>query len=479
MKHTLVDEAASTSANGSDVRPTRGTREYRAITVALFAAGLTTFVSMYAAQALLPALTDAFDVAPAISALAVSVTTGMVALAIIPASVLSERFGRTRVMVTSAAVSSVLGVLLPLSPNIWVLLIGRAVQGIALAGIPAVAMAYLAEEIHTRDLGSAMGRYVAGTTIGGLIGRLVPSTVLDVASWRWAMEAASVLALVLAVVMTRKLPQSRNFRPQRVSPRIVLSNLAGHLRNPALAMLFALGFMLMGGFVSAYNFLGFRLLDAPFSLPEALVGLVFLMYLAGTYTSAVAGAAADRVGRGAVLLGAVLVMALGLAITLSTLLPLVLAGMLLFTGGFFAAHSVASGWVGLLAVEHRAEASSMYLFAYYLCSSVAGAGAGIAYAHGGWPATVGFVGALLAVAVPAASAMFRQTRRRDRLTLTAPSPGEDRDRSDDEEESGARPGDGTRRDVGRQTHNERHDRDCRHCDAEWDEPQVVEQSGQR
>ncbi|RDI30357.1 putative MFS family arabinose efflux permease [Rhodococcus sp. AG1013] len=435
MKNTVAGETVAGATNPRDDRPTRGSREYRAITLALFAAGLTTFVSMYSAQALLPALTDDFGVAPAVAALAVSVTTGMVAVAIIPASVLSERFGRTRVMVTSAAVSSVLGVLVPLSPSIEVLLVGRAVQGMALAGIPAVAMAYLAEEVGSRDLGSAMGRYIAGTTIGGLVGRLVPSAVLGVASWRWAMEAASVLALVLAVVMTRKLPPSRNFRPQRVHPRIVLANLAGHLRNPALATLFSLGFLLMGGFVSAYNFLGFRLLAEPFSLPEALVGLVFLMYLAGTYTSAAAGAAADRFGRATVLLGAVAVMAAGLVITLTPLLPLVLLGMLLFTGGFFAAHSVASGWVGLLATEHRAEASSMYLFSYYLGSSVAGAAAGVAYAWGGWPATVGFVGVLLVIAVAGASGMFRQSRpgpgRRVRASAGGPGRREHRDGSDE------------------------------------------------
>ncbi|WP_305093982.1 MFS transporter [Prescottella sp. R16] len=385
----------------------RGSRRYRAITVALFAAGLTTFVSMYSAQALLPALTDDFAVPPGVAALAVSVTTGLVALAIVPASVLSERFGRTRVMVVSATVSSVVGVLAPLSPNMAVLLTARALQGIALAGIPAVAMAYLAEEVHGRDLGSAMGRYIAGTTIGGLLGRLVPAAVLDVASWRWAMEVAALTALALAVVMTRTLPASHRFRPQRVHPRIVVANIAAHVREPALCTLFALGFLLMGGFVSAYNFLGFRLLAAPFSLPAAAVGLVFLLYLAGTWTSTAAGSAADRFGRPRVLLGAIVVMAVGLMVTLIPVLPVVLVGMLLFTGGFFAAHAVASGWVGLLATEHRAEASSMYLFAYYLGSSIAGACAGLAYAAGGWPATVVFVGALLVAAAASAATLRR------------------------------------------------------------------------
>ncbi|MFC9788723.1 MFS transporter [Rhodococcus sp. NPDC127528] len=403
-----VDMLTATAARSEPYR--RGSAGYTRITLALFAAGLATFVSMYSAQALLPALSEDFRVGPASAALAVSATTGVLALLIVPASVLSERFGRTRVMVFSAAASCAIGLLLPLSSSMGVLVAGRALQGATLAGIPAVAMAYLAEEVYHGDLGAAMGRYVAGTTIGGLVGRLVPSAVLDISDWRWAMAVASTLALLFAIVMTRTMPPSRHFRPQPVRPRVVLANLAGHLRNPALRVLFGLGFILMGGFVSAYNFLGFRLVDAPFGLPEAAVGLVFLMYLAGTVTSSVAGRVTDRLGRRWVLLAAVVVTAAGLVCTLSVRLPLVLAGMLLFTGGFFAAHSVASGWVGVLATAHRAEASALYLFSYYLGSSVAGAGAGVAYAAGGWPGTVAYIGVLMLVGLGLALTMTRVGR---------------------------------------------------------------------
>jgi predicted MFS family arabinose efflux permease len=399
--------ARATHRAGTPIPHERGSRGYRTITLSLFAAGLTTFISMYSAQALLPAYADGLHVSPAVSALSVSVTTGLLALAIVPASVLSERYGRTRVMVLSALVACAVGLLLPLSPNIGLLLAGRAIQGVALAGIPAVAMAYLAEEVHPKDLGAAMGRYVAGTTIGGLVGRLVPSAVVDVGSWRWAMEASAVLALVFAVVMIRTLPASQFFRPQRANPGTVLANVVTHLRDPSLRTLFALGFILMGGFVSVYNFLGFRLSAAPFGLPESVVGLVFLLYLAGTYTSAAAGALSDRIGRRRVLLGAVGTTAVGLALTVPDSLPVVLLGMALFTGGFFGAHSVAGGWVGRLATEHRAEASALYLLAYYLGSSIAGAVAGVAYAAAGWVGTAGFVGALLVVAIVLSVVMFR------------------------------------------------------------------------
>ncbi|EME23131.1 MFS transporter [Rhodococcus triatomae] len=405
-----------TLATHTDVRSEaepyrRGSAGYTRITLALFLAGLAAFVSMYSVQALLPALADDYDVAPAAAALTLSVTTGVLALVIVPASALSERYGRTRVMVVSAVASCTIGLLLPLSPTLEILIAGRALQGATLAGIPAVAMAYLAEEVDGGDLGAAMGRYVAGTTIGGLVGRMIPTTLLDVTTWRWAMQAAAVAALLSAVVMMRLMPASRRFRPQPVGLRVVAANLAEHLRDGRLRILFALAFILMGGFVSAYNYLGFRLLGEPFRLAPSLVALVFLIYLAGTVTSSTAGVLADRLGRRWVLLAALACSAAGIACTLVESLPWVLGGMVLFTAGFFAAHSVASGWVGLQATRHRAEASALYLFAYYLGSSVVGAGVGVAYGAVGWPGAVGCIAALLAVGLALAARLTMLSRR--------------------------------------------------------------------
>ncbi|QIS18761.1 MFS transporter [Nocardia terpenica] len=370
----------------------------RRITVALFAAGLTTFASMYSAQALLPSLSAAFAATPAHAALAVSLTTGLLALAIVPVSVLSGRFGRTRVMIASAVAASVIGLLLPFSPSLEVLLVGRAVQGLALAGVPAVAMAYLAEEIGAAGLGAAMGVYVAGTSIGGLAGRLIPAFTLEVASWRWGDAAVAVAAALCTVWFVRGLPPSRRFVPQPTGIRSLAADLAGHLRHRTLLPLFGVAFVLMGGFVSVYNFLGYRLIRAPFGLSEATAGLVFVMYLAGTASSTVAGRLADRLGRARVLGVSILTMAAGLALTVPDHLPVLLVGVLLCTAGFFGAHAVASAWVGAAAEGNRAAASSLYLFAYYLGSSLVGGAAGLAYAWHGWAGLAGYVGVLVVLA---------------------------------------------------------------------------------
>jgi predicted MFS family arabinose efflux permease len=188
-------------------------------------------------------------------------------------------------------------------------------------------------------------------------------------------------------------------------------NLAAHLRDTPLLCLFGLAFVLMGGFVTVYNFLGYRLIAGPFDLPATLAGLVFLLYLAGTVSSATAGRMSDSLGRSRVLVGAVILMIGGLALSLPDWLPTVLIGILLFTAGFFAAHSVASGWVSARATTHRAEASSLYLLGYYLGSSIVGALGGVAFTLAGWVGVAGYVGTFMLAAVILTWILVRATRR--------------------------------------------------------------------
>ncbi|GAA2104272.1 MFS transporter [Actinomadura alba] len=391
-----------------------GSSGLRRVNLALFAAGLTTFMALYSTQALLPALSHAFTVPPSTASLLVSLSTGTLALAVIPVSSLSERYGRTRVMIVCALIAAALGLIVPIAPTFPVLAAVRAAQGIALAGVPAVAMAYLAEEVHAEALGGAMGLYIAGNTVGGLLGRLVPGLVADLAGWRWGLGAIALASLACTLAFWALLPRSRLFSRGRAGRRTV----GGHLADPGLRRLYAIALLLMAGFATVYNFLGYRLVAAPFELPQLVIGLMFVMYLGGTWSSAAAGRLADRTGRRAVLAGSLAVMTAGLVLTLPGSVPAVGAGLLVFTTGFFAAHSVASGWVGLRARTARAQAASLYLFAYYLGGSVGGSFGGLAFERGGWPAVVVYVLVLTALAALAAARIGTRDRARSSAPIT-------------------------------------------------------------
>jgi YNFM family putative membrane transporter len=366
-------------------------------------AGLATFVLVYCVQGLLPTLAREFAVSSTTASLALSATTAGLALAVVPLSTVAESWGRARVMTWALAVSAVLGLLAPLSPSFAVLVGVRAAQGVALAALPALAMSHVTREVAARWLGGAMGVLIAGNSIGGLSGRLIAGLIADLCGWRLALAVIGGLSLACTLAFRLLLPPPVGPAPPKVRLRELGRPIRTHLADPGLACLFGVGFLLMGAFVTMYNYLGFRLMAPPFGLPGALTQLIFLGYLAGGWASTTAGRLGDRLGRRRVMWATSLVAVAGTWLTEPAWLPAVLVGLLLVTAGFFGAHSLASSWVGrraaLLSEGSPALASSLYLFAYYLGGSLAGSLGGLAYDHVGWVGVVGYVTALLGGAI--------------------------------------------------------------------------------
>ena len=264
----------------------------------------------------------------------------------------------------------------------------RLAQGVVLAGVPAVAMAYLNEEVEPRALGSAMGLYIAGNACGGMTGRILTAWLAELMSWRSAVAGIGLISLLLGGVFLYLLPPSRNFQRRPLRLGQLTASLIGHLRNPGLLCLYFLAFTCMGGFVTLYNYVTFRLLGPDFRLSQAEVALIFLAYAFGACGSSVMGRLVERFGRSQILFTALAVMAIGLLLTLFSQLFAVVVGIVVFTIGFFITHAIASAWVGLLADRARGQASSLYLFAYYLGSSISGTGGGFFYGAWGWHGVV-------------------------------------------------------------------------------------------
>ncbi|MER5637038.1 MFS transporter [Kitasatospora sp. NPDC002227] len=387
--------------SSADLRHRPGTRAFRRSNLALFAAGVATFVLLYSTQGLLPVLSDSLNLTPGQASWTASAATLGLALGLLPASALSDRYGRTAVMTASMLTAAALALALPFADSLGPLVALRVLQGAALAGLPATAMAYLAEEIHPSALASAMGLYVAGNSIGGMGGRLVSGWAAAAWGWRWGLTASAALALLAALAFRLLIPAARHFSPAPVDARELGRTVAAHLRNPLLLRLYALGALFMAVFGAVYNTIGYRLIAAPFHLPESVAASIFVVYLVGTASSAGAGRLVARLGRRGTLYVAIGVSAAGLLLSLADSLLCALLGLVLITAGFFAGHATASAAVGRTATHGRAQASALYLIAYYLGNSLGGTLGADAYHATGWPgaAAVGLTAMTLAAGV--------------------------------------------------------------------------------
>ncbi|MFE0440555.1 MFS transporter [Streptomyces nigra] len=401
---------AAPAAPVADSRMAPGGPGYRRMSFALFLAGVATFALLYSTQALLPLISDEFGVAASQASWTVAAATGGLALFVLPMSALSERYGRRTVMTGSLAVAVAVGVAVPFAPNLTALVVLRAVQGAALAGLPASATAYLAEEVRPKALITAIGLFVAGNSVGGMSGRVITGWVAQEWGWRVAVGVIGALAVACAVAFRLLLPAPRHFTPGSLRPRVLARTVRDHLSDPLLRRLYAIGALFMTVFGGVYTVIGYRLTEAPFSLPQGIVGSIFLVYLVGTVSASTAGRLVNRLGRRGALYAGAATTAVGLLATLAGSLPLVLLGLVLITAGFFAGHAVASSAVSKTATHGRAQASALYQSAYYIGSSAGSTVGAVAFHAGGWGGTVG-VGLLAVLGVVAITLLGTRAAR--------------------------------------------------------------------
>ncbi len=383
-----------------------GSPAFRRTNRALFAAGFATFGLLYCTQPLLPEFSRDFGVGAAQSALSLSATSAVLAVCLLFAGGLSDRWGRKRIMTVSLFASALLVVLTAFTPGWHSFLLLRGLLGLTLSGVPAVAMTYLSEELHGESIGLGMGLFISGSAAGGMGGRLITSALAGMFGWRAGIVVMGACGLLAAWIFAGSLPASRHFVAQPMGLKILARRYGGLFRDPGLPWLFAIGFVLLGAFVTLYNYIGYRLRAPPYDLSPAVVGLIFSVYLVGTVSSALIGHVAGRLGRRRVLWTMVTLSLAGLALTLLSPLWLIVLGVAVVTFGFFGGHSIASSWVGRRAGDAKAQAASMYLFAYYLGASMAGTAGGFFYASHGWPGVAAFTGVLLGVGLLCAIRLY-------------------------------------------------------------------------
>lgn len=374
-------------------------KRQRNIRRAMLFGGFSSFSMLYCVQPLMPMLATEFALSAAQSSWILSISTLCLAFSLLVSSVISEVIGRKVLMLWAVTIAAATTVLCSLVHSYEQLIVLRGLLGIALGGMPAVAIAYLSEEVEASALASTIGLYIAGSALGGMSGRLLNALLCDYLSWQAAFAIMGSIGLYTAWEFWRTLPDAQHVKPSAANSSnklpTIIAGFRTHAMNRDLLRLFALAFILTGCFTSFYNYSSFYLVAAPFHFSQASLGSISIFYLLGMLSSIVASSSIAKFGRRKLVLGALGGMLFGLLLTLSVSISLILTGTALFTFSFFAAHSVASSWVARLALSTRALASAMYLFCYYLGASVLGSIGGNIWSNSAWPGLIIFMSALL------------------------------------------------------------------------------------
>ncbi|WP_180160370.1 MFS transporter [Acinetobacter sp. YH12054] len=374
-----------------------GTRPFLAILFSLFLAGFAIFSSLYCVQPMMPILADYFHVSPTHSSFPLSFSTIALAIGLLFTGLISDRFGRKPVMVTALFLAASLSIISSIFPLWEIFLLNRVLIGLSVSGVAAVAMTYIGEEIAQKYIGFAMGLYISGTAIGGMGGRLIAGVLIDYISWQNAMMIIGIINLCIATAFFLLLPASQHFQAYPIRFNRFYESFVKNLADPKLRILFLQGFILMGCFVSIFKYMSYHLLEEPYQLSQTWIGLISIAYLAGIYSSPRAASWGKRFGRAKVLPSMLIMMLLGLLIMLIPAFWSVILGLIVFTFAFFAAHSTASSWISVQSLQYRAVGSSLYLFCYYLGSSILGSSSGLVWEMSGWIGLTSFIAVILMI----------------------------------------------------------------------------------
>jgi YNFM family putative membrane transporter len=363
------------------------------------------YAAMYVTQPLLPMLSGEFGIPPATAGLSVSAVVLAIAAGSFLAGPLSDALGRKTVMVGSLALLVLPTLACAMARTFPELVALRAVQGLLIPGVTAVAVAWAGDHYAPGQLRTAVGAVIAASVAGGLLGRVASGFMAEHGGWRAAFLLSAAMTALGAIGTALELPRGGS---PGAPWRGALSGMVRHLGDRRLVGGFALAFCLFFAFIAVFTYLPYRLAAPPFRLSTDAIASAYLVYVAGIAVSPLAGRLASRVAPERLMLAGLAISAAGVAVTMSGSLTVLVAGLLVLVVGMFTAQALGPSYVNENARDAKGGANALYLAFYYLGGTLGSWLPGLAWQRWGWPGVASASLAALAVAALAVSVLCRR-----------------------------------------------------------------------
>jgi predicted MFS family arabinose efflux permease len=357
-----------------------------------------TLVDLFAAQALLPFLTAAYQVSPAAMSFAVNASTIGMAAGGLGIALFGARIDRRFGILISLGLLSIPTLLLSLLPPLPLFTLLRVLQGLCMSSAFALTLAYLGEHAGPRDSAAAFAAYITGNVASNLIGRLISAGVADHLGLPANFEVFACLNLAGALLAWFAIEATPRMVAVPAAHASMTAAWSAHLRDGRLTAGFGIGFCLLFAFIGTFSFVNFVLVAPPLDLGMMQVGFVYFVFLPAILTTPLAGSIAGRLGTRPTLWASLAVALIGLPLLVSPHLRTVLTGMVMVAAGTFFAQAIATGFVSRTAASNRGAASGLYLASYFTGGLAGSIVLGLLFDRIGWTACVAGIGCALLVA---------------------------------------------------------------------------------
>ncbi len=380
--------------NTLSVSERKENRKDTIISICVFLSGFSCFAQLYYFQPLLPDLAHEFTLSASESSFAISFSTLGMVFGLFTMMFIADRIPRKKLISTGLLASSLFSVSASFSPTFFPLILLSAAKGFLLSGATSVSMAYISEEVSPRNKGKIMGLYIAGNALGGMGGRVISSWIGAEYSWRTASVSIGLICALFAVLFMIFSPKSLNFIPRKENFKSLITSNIKLITSKALVPFYLTGGLILGVFVSLYNYMGFYLVKPPFNFPAYYIHYIYFMYIFGVFGSIATAGLTRKFNHFSVLKSMLLISAAGILLLFISNFWIVTLGLAAFTFNFFVVHVLCNRIVSDYNIAKRSVTISIYLLVYYLGSSILGSATGVLLDSFGWQY---FLGGLIVI----------------------------------------------------------------------------------
>ncbi|MBR1161775.1 MFS transporter [Bradyrhizobium elkanii] len=380
------------------------------ITLATFAASL----SVRALDPVLPHVAEDFGVSIATAASFAAVFAFTFA-AVQPAiGAAADLFGKARLMTICLGLLGVANILGALSTSFPMLFVTRILAGIGSGGVFPVALSLTSDLVGPDKRQLAIGRTLAGSMTGNLLGATASGLIGDFLGWRGVLAVLGGLVIIVALAVAAGFRGAALNRPPRTSLKALRHGYRTIFTNPnariCYSAVFIEGCCVLGLFPFIASFL-FELGETSLSI----AGIVIAGFAIGglLYTLTVSRLLPWIGVRGMMVVGATLVAIQLVGVAFGPHWKLQMAGLLVMGLGFYMIHGCLQVFASELSVEARATALSLHSFFFFMGQTVGPIAYGFGLQHVGKTATLVSAAAVMVVLGFICARFLRQTRPAD------------------------------------------------------------------